>query len=206
MPGMKTLLTVAALASSVVGCVTARSGLTEKQIEEIRARDEEQQTQKIVLGDGDVIDVRVYREPDLGGIYRVTREKVDFPLIGAVELHGRDVTAVAEEVRARYEKDYLKNAQVSVFLKEHNSRKVHVTGQVVKPGSFAFEAGMTVIQAVANAGGLGKLAASNDVKITRVVNGEQKTEIVRVGDIQRGNAPDYALAPGDIVFVPEAIF
>lgn len=158
------------------------------------------------LGDGDVVEIKVFREPELAGVYRVSRDEIEFPLIGRVALTGKEANAVAEEIRARLADGFLKQPQVTVFVREHNSRKVHVLGQVNRPGSFPYEAGMTVIQAVTNAGGFGELASSNKVLVTRVVDGAEQKFMVPVGDIGRGNAPNFQLEPGDIVFVPEAIF
>lgn len=162
---------------------------------------------KIVLGEGDVVDIKVYREPDLAGVYRVsTHGEIQFPLIGNVKIGGRDAFDVGEDIRERLADGFLKNPQVMVFVREYNSQKIHVLGEVAKDGSFGYERGMTIIQALTNAGGLTQLAAPNKIRVTRVVDGvEQKYELP-VGEIRAGNAPNFELQPGDIVFVPEAIF
>jgi polysaccharide export outer membrane protein len=64
---------------------------------------------------------------------------------------------------------------------------------------------MTIIQALANAGGFTKLAGRNDVKVTRVGEGVEQTFTLRAGDMQKGDAPNFDLKPGDIVWVPETI-
>lgn len=161
----------------------------------------------LLLGAGDVIEVKVYREPELDGIYRVNENgALEFPLIGKVSLTGKNADAVASEIRARLADGFLKEPQVTVFVKEYNSKKIHVLGQVVRAGSFAYEPGMTIIQAIAAGGGFTKLAAQNSVKVTRATpEGEQSYEI-RAGDIGSGKAPNFELLPGDIVMVPEAFF
>lgn len=160
------------------------------------------------LGTGDVVQVRVFREEDLGGTYRVGDDgTIEFPLIGTVQLVGRKPEQVGEEIRARLADGYLVDPQVSVFVKERKSQKVHVLGQVNKAGSFPFESGMSVVQAITNAGGFTKLASQNRVTVTRVgADGEKRTFEVPVGDIGSGKAVNFQLSPGDIVFVPEAIF
>lgn len=159
------------------------------------------------LGAGDVIEIRVFREPDLAGVYRVSDEgSLDFPLIGEVRVSGRQPQEVAEELRARLADGYLVDPQVSVFVKERNSQKVHVLGQVNKPGSFAWEPAMSVIQAITNAGGFTKLAATNRVQITRKVAGREQAFTAKVGAIRAGDAPNVQLRPGDIVYVPESLF
>ena len=159
------------------------------------------------LGPGDVVEIRVYREPDLTGIYRVSDAGVvDFPLIGDVALLAQHPKDVEQDIRARLADGFIVDPKVSVFLKERNSKKVHVLGQVNKPGSFNYESGMTVIQAVTNAGGFTKLASRNNVQLTRVISGKEERFQVAVGDIGQGTARNIELQPGDIIFVPEAIF
>ena len=111
---------------------------------------------------------------------------------------------VATESRGRLADGFLRNPQVTVFVREQKSQKVHVLGQVTKSGSFAYEAGMTVIQAITTAGGFAPLAATNSVKVTRI-DVEQPFS-VPVDDIRKGQSPNFLLQPGDIVYVPEAIF
>lgn len=161
----------------------------------------------LVLGAGDVIEVKVYREPELDGVYRVNSAgALEFPLIGKVTLKGKNADDVAGEIRGRLADGYLKDPQVTVFVREYNSKKVHVLGQVVRAGTFAYEPHMTIIQAITNAGGFTKLASTNAVKVTRVTaQGEQGFELP-VGDIGAGKAPNFELWPGDIIFVPEALF
>lgn len=161
----------------------------------------------LVLGAGDVIEVKVYREPELDGVYRVNSAgALEFPLIGKVTLKGKNSDDVAGEIRGRLADGFLKDPQVSVFVREYNSKKVHVLGQVTRAGTFPYEPRMTIIQAITNAGGFTKLAATNSVKVTRVTQqGEQSFELP-VGDIGAGKAPNFELWPGDIVFVPEALF
>ncbi|MCK6546328.1 polysaccharide export protein [Myxococcota bacterium] len=199
------VVSLLALVATSAGCVsTPTQGST--PIEESQATVQSAAARRFVLGEGDVIEIKVFREPDLGGVYQVTREGLEFPLIGQVQVLGKEAHEVGEEIRARLSDGYLKQPQVTVLIKEHNSRKIHVLGQVAKPGSFIFESGMSVIQAVTNAGGFNPLAATNRVLVTRVVDGNEKKYVVPVGDIGRGNAPNFMLEPGDIVFVPEAIF
>lgn len=160
------------------------------------------------LGPGDVVEIRVYREDDLNGVYRVGSDgTIDFPLIGEVVLVHKKPEEVQEEVRARLKEGFLVDPQVVVFVQERNSQKVHVMGQVNRAGTFPFEDGMSVIQAITNAGGFTKLASKNGVTVTRTTtDGSTKTFRVPVGDIGTGRVGNFRLNPGDIVNVPEAIF
>lgn len=159
------------------------------------------------LGTGDVVEIRVFREPELGGTYRLGPEgKIDFPFIGVVELSGKTEAEVSREIQKRLADGYLQDPQVTVFVREFNSRKVHVLGQVTKPGTFGYDAGMTIIQAITNAGGFTRLASPNNVRVTREQKGAEKNFVVRVGDIREGTRQNFLLLPGDIIYVPQSVF
>lgn len=156
---------------------------------------------------GDVIEIKVFRESDLDGVFRVDiGGHIEFPLIGQVDVEGKRPEEVARDIRARLAGDYLKDPQVTVLIRETNSRKVHVFGQVAKAGTFPFRSGMTVIEAITSAGGFAQLAAANSTRVTRVVEGEERVFKLAAGDIGEGKAPNFYLQPGDIVFIPEAVF
>jgi polysaccharide export outer membrane protein len=159
------------------------------------------------LGAGDVIEVRVYQEPELSGVYQVGPEgDVVFPLCKTVIVGGLSPNGAAEKLRACLSAGFMRDPQVSVLVKEYNSRKVFVFGEVQKPGTFTFEDGMSVVQAVTIAGGFTKTAARNSTSVTRRVRGQEVKVKVNVQDIALGKAPNFTLEPGDIVYVPESLF
>jgi protein involved in polysaccharide export with SLBB domain len=157
------------------------------------------------LGPSDVFEVRVYGEPELTSTYRVSPEgSIDFPLIGRVVVKGSHPAEIAEEIRGRLS-SYVKQPQVSVFVKETNSKKVTVYGQVQHPGTINYVESMTISHAVSVAGGLSPMAARDRVRVTRVQGGRAETFQVNLKDIAEGTAT-YYLQPGDEVFVPERVF
>lgn len=159
------------------------------------------------LGAGDVFEVKVYEEPDLSGMYRVsTAGTINYPLLGEVRVEGMTSNTLADKLQQLLGEKYLKNPQVSIFIKEYNSKKISVFGQVNKPGTFPYEEGMTVIEAVSMAGGFTKTAAEDDTSVTRIVEGEEKKFRVPVEAIAKGKTRNFALKPGDIVYVPESIW
>jgi polysaccharide export outer membrane protein len=119
---------------------------------------------------------------------------------------GLTANAAAEKLRSCLADGYIRNAQVSVIIKEYNSKKVFVFGEVQKPGTFVYEDGMSIIQAVTLAGGFTKTASQNGTSVTRLVDGQEVKVKVPVQDIALGKAPNFGLRPGDIVFVPESLF
>lgn len=157
------------------------------------------------LGAGDVIEVRVYQEKELSGLYRLGPDgRFGFPLVGEVEAAGLTPGQLADTLVTRLRDGYLRDPQVSVFLKESNSKKVFVLGEVVRPGTFAYQESMSVVQAITLAGGLKALAAGNGVRLTRVVDGVEQQYVVPFDDISSGQAPNVPLQPCDIVYVPES--
>ncbi len=159
------------------------------------------------LGAGDVIEVRVYQEPELSGVYQVGREgDVIFPLCKRVVVAGLSPNAAAEKLRACLSEGFMRDPQVSVLVKEYNSKKVFVFGEVQKPGTFVYEDGMSIVQAVTIAGGFTKTASQNSTSVTRRVKGQEVKMKVNVQDIALGKAPNFTLEPGDIVYVPESLF
>lgn len=158
------------------------------------------------LGSGDVFEVRVVGEKELTGDHRVATDGTFlFPFCGKVEAAGT-TTALAERLIACLQRGYLKNPQVTVFLKEQNSQKVFVFGEVAKPGTFPFEDRMTVVQAITLAGGFTKQAAKNSVLVTRTVEDQEHRIKVPVDDIGTGKRPNFRLLPGDIIYVSESFF
>lgn len=158
------------------------------------------------LGPGDVFEVRVYRETELSGIFQVSPEgTIDFPLLGTIKVDSRNSSQIASMIRDGLSKGYIKEPFVTVTVKEFNSKRIYVLGQVDKPGTFKYEEGMSVIQAITLAGGFSKLARPNAVLVTRTEDGREVKTVVPVTDISEGKAKNFLLHPGDIVFVPESI-
>lgn len=159
------------------------------------------------LGGGDLLEVRVFQEPDLSGTFRLSPDgTIDYPLCGKVTLAGLTPGEAADALNACLKNGYLRRPQVSVLVKEFNSKRVFVFGEVARPGTFPFEENMSIIQAVALAGGFTKSAAQNGTVVTRRVNGQEQKLRVPVSDISTGQARNFLLQPGDIVVVPESIF
>lgn len=159
------------------------------------------------LGPGDVFEVRVFQEPDLSGIYRIASDgTIEFPLCGKLVVGGLHGSEVVEKLSVCLAAGYLKNPQVSVFVKEYNSKKVFVLGEVQKPGTFPYDDSMTVVQAITLAGGFSPHADRNNSSVARLVDGREQRYKVPVVDIGLGRALNFPLQPGDIVFVPESLF
>src|SRR5690606_39188061 len=120
------------------------------------------------LGPGDLFEVRVYGQESMSGTYNVSSEgSISFPLIGLVSVADRTPRQIEEEIQRRLADGYLVNPQVSVLVKEYRSRSVSVFGQVQKAGKLPCTYGMTIVEAISQAGGFAAMAKKNSVTVTR---------------------------------------
>ena len=162
---------------------------------------------ELALGPGDIFEVRVYGEADLTGQYRVAPDgTIDYPLIGQVHVDGLDAHRLAAEISKRLGETYIRRPQVSITIKDQSSKKIIVLGHVSEPGTFAFVPNMTILEAIAAAGGFSQIAWKDRVQISRVHDGQKFAIEVPVGEILKGKARNVPLRPGDSIYVPERPF
>jgi len=194
----------AALALYLVG-VTLLGGCPQGQASTLPVEAPEEDT---TLGSGDVFEVRVFGEKDLTGKYQVAADgTINYPFLGDIQVAGKETFEVAELISDGLKNgQYLLNPSVSVFVEQSNSKRVSVLGAVGKPGTLPIVPGMTVVQAVSNSGGFTPLASKDDTVVTRRVKGKREKYRIPITEITRGNAEDFPLRAGDIVFVPERVF
>ncbi|MEO6600050.1 MAG: polysaccharide biosynthesis/export family protein [Polyangiaceae bacterium] len=161
-----------------------------------------------VLGPGDTFTLEIVGEKDLPHEYQVASDgTVDFPYVHTLKVADLEAQEVARMVREKLiSEKVLSDPSVVVQVKDYASRHVTVLGQVAKSGSYPLVPGMSLIQAISQAGGLTAVAASGHVNVTRKTTKGQQTVEVDVGAIQEGKAPDVPLQAGDQIYVHERIF
>ena len=164
--------------------------------------------QEATLGPEDVIEVRVfYGSKEINRGYRIAQDgSIAFPYIGKVETKGRHSRAVEQEIQTRLADGYLNDPIVSIDVKEYNSRKIAVFGQVKSPGTQAYFDGMSILEAISQAGGFNPMAKTNSVTVTRSLDGKKVNYTVPVGAIAENRAEPFSMRPGDAIFVPERLF
>jgi polysaccharide export outer membrane protein len=160
------------------------------------------------LGVGDAFSITIVGEDKLPKDYRVAPDgTVDLPYIHRVQVSGLEPQQLADVVRKKLvEADVLRDPSVAVDVKEYNSKRVVVLGQVQKPGSFPLTPGFTLIQAISLAGGFNPIANRDRVNLTRRTGSQLRTVILSVDAITDGSLPDIPLQSGDTIFVGERIF
>lgn len=148
------------------------------------------------LGSGDKVRVTVYGEPSLSGEFYVTGSGlVSLPLVGEVRAAGLSVSQFQEAVQKSLSDGYLKEPRVSAEVL--GFRPFYILGEVSKPGTYPYTSGLTVLNAVATAGGFTYRADKGRVFIKR--NGETK-------EIKSDLSPVTNVAPGDTIRIGERFF
>jgi polysaccharide export outer membrane protein len=159
---------------------------------------------KYQLGPDDVVEVSVWKEPDLTKQIVVRPDgKISYPLIGEVQAAGKTVKQLREEISKRLEK-YVTDAQVTVILLKTQNYKIYVVGKVNKPGEFLVGRPVDVMQALAMAGGLTPFASPSKIVVLRHTGNSEQTLPFDYKDVSKGLflEQNVTLIPGDVVVVP----
>lgn len=166
-------------------------------------------TPSTTVGPGDVFEVSVLGEKDLPKEYRVQPDgTVDFPYLDRLVVRGLEPQQIEDLIKQQFvSKKILVDPQVTLVVKQYNSKKVSVIGAVQKPGSLPWSEGMKLVDAISLVGGFTSLADADRVRITRIVGpGKTVTATVSVDDITDGKLADLPLQAGDTIKVDQRVF
>ncbi|MCK5707913.1 MAG: polysaccharide export protein [Candidatus Aureabacteria bacterium] len=163
------------------------------------------------LQSGDLLKITVHNQPDLTTRTRVSSDGfITFPLLGKIFLTGLTAQELEIRLKGLLEEDYLVNPQVLVFIEEYHPREISVLGEVMKPGKYNMpkEKDLTLLEAIAMAGGFSKDADRDKSQVMRTENGKKETIQIKVTDITKKGLKDkdILLKVGDIIFIPESFF
>lgn len=151
------------------------------------------------IGSFDVVEVTVFKVPELSKVVQVSETgAINYPLLGEVMAIGRTPRELELSLAKALAAKYLQNPQVSVYIKEYNSQRVTLEGEVKKPGIYPMQGGATLLQAIALAGGV-DAASDNTVLILRSERGKRSAAKFELDDIRAGKSEDPKLRPGDVV-------
>jgi polysaccharide export outer membrane protein len=162
-----------------------------------------------IVGPGDVFEVSVLGEKEIPKEFRVQPDgTIDFPYLDRVAVSGLEPQQIEELIKKELiSRKVLVAPQVTLIVKQYNSKKVSVVGAVQKPGSLPWSEGMKLVDAISLAGGLTSLGDGDHVRITRNVGtGKTVTATVSVDDITDGKSPDVPLQAGDTIKVDQRVF
>jgi len=158
------------------------------------------------LSPGDTLKVTYAEESDLDQTEKIRRDgKISLPLIGEVTAAGKRVMDLQHELVSRYE-GRLDNPEVLVLL-ESGTASVVVSGFAHKPGKIDFDRPRTVYQAIMEAGGATDYGSLSNVHLTRIIDGEQRTETINLRPTVHGKPtlPTY-VQDGDVIYISRSWF
>lgn len=154
------------------------------------------------IGPQDVIEISIYQAPDLTKTVQVAEGGlINLPLVGDVRAGGITARELEHELKKKYGARYLQNPQVSVFVREFNSQRVTLEGAIGRPGIFPYKGPTTLLQAVANAGGMKEVADGSEVMVFRTANGKKEAARFDLDAIMAGTAQDPPILQGDVIIV-----
>jgi polysaccharide export outer membrane protein len=165
--------------------------------------------QSTVVGPGDLFEVFVLGESGLPKEYRVQPDgTIDFPYVSRLSVAGMEPQAIVDVLKAKLvEAKILQNPQITLVVKQYNSKKVSIIGQVTKPGSVPWTEGMKLVDAISQAGWFTSIADSNHVILTRNASATKTvTAVVSVDAITDGAQADIPLQAGDTIKVEARVF
>jgi len=155
------------------------------------------------VGANDLLDIDI---ADLENSKRTVRVNaaglITLPLVGPTLVAGLSAQQIEIRIADRYREKYLQNPQVSVFIKEFTTERITIDGAVVKPGIYPLTGQITLLRALALAGGFGQIANSSEVMLFRVnETGERQVATFDVDQIRSGKSDDPAIRGDDLIVV-----
>jgi polysaccharide export outer membrane protein len=156
------------------------------------------------IGSGDSLTIAVFQVADLNRTVTVSETgTILLPLVGSVSVAGLTAQQISSTLTARLNR-YLQSPQVSVEVAAYNSQKFSVDGAIKKPGVYPIKGQTSLMQAIAEAGGLGPIADESSVVVFRQIKGRKYAAIFDLNKIRSGQMPDPSMVKNDVVYVEES--
>lgn len=157
-----------------------------------------------VIGPEDVLGIVFWKDQEMTGDLTVRPDgMITLPLIGDLKAAGFRPTELAGTI-AKLAGKFLEDVNVTVIVRQINSRKVFITGEVRQPGAYNLTGPRTVMQLIALAGGLSEFADGENITIMRDENGQARTLKFNYRDVSKGKnlTQNIEVEPGDTIVVP----
>lgn len=194
----RNLLLLTLLVSSVIGLhAQKKQDTASKPAVAVTASD------SYVIGASDVLTITVWKEPTLSGVILVRPDgMISLALLGDVQAAGLTPLQLSEQISTKLKK-YIQDPNVSVVISQIHSKVVYLLGEVVKRGPVEMTPGMTLLEAIASAGGLTDFANSKKVYILRNEAGIQLKIPANYKEALKGNPTlNVVLKSGDTIVIP----
>jgi polysaccharide export outer membrane protein len=158
-----------------------------------------------VIGNDDVLAINVWKEPDISRVVPVRSDgNISLPLVGEVLAAGRTPHQLEAEVSSKL-KNYISEPEVTVIVQESKSQKFNILGMVSKPGEYPLTNSMTVLDAIALAGGFRDFAKQKSIYVLRENADGTKSHLdFNYKDVVKGknSAQNVKLQPRDTIVIP----
>lgn len=158
-----------------------------------------------VIGNNDVLAISVWKEPELTKSVPVRSDgKISLPLIGEIQASGKTPLQLENEVSSKL-KSYITAPEVTVIVEQINSKKFNIMGEIAKPGSYSLGLPLTIMDAIALAGGFRDFAKKKDIYILREKpDGSEYKIPFNYKDFIKGKNPaqNVRVQPNDTIIVP----
>lgn len=157
------------------------------------------------VGPKDLLEISVFGLDELNKTVRVTEDgKITLPLLGEVEVEGLTKAELEVKLKQLLEEKWLHNPQVTIFIQEHQSKRVSVLGAVGNPGPYELLGRQTLLQIISQAGGLTQEAGNEIIVMRQLPDGTSKSLKISIDDlILKGDATlNIPLQPDDTVIIP----
>jgi polysaccharide export outer membrane protein len=155
------------------------------------------------IGPKDLLEISVYELPELSHTARVAEDgSINMPLLGRVEVGGLTVRELEKKLASILDQQYTKDARVTVFVREH--QKISILGAVGRPGQYELVGPTTLLEAIAQAGGM-TAQTTSELYVYRVgPDGKQERIVVGLLDVTRGGGQELniTLQPKDVIMIP----
>jgi len=157
-----------------------------------------------VIGPQDVLDISVWKEPEVSRVLPVRPDgKISLPLLRDVQAAG----LTPSQLEARITEGltgFITAPDVTVIVTAINSRRIYIVGEMTRPGAYPLLPGMTVLQALSNAGGFTQFANTKNIYVLREENGKQMKYPFNFKDVVKGKKSEQNinLKSGDTIVIP----
>jgi polysaccharide export outer membrane protein len=157
-----------------------------------------------IIGPDDILSVVYWRDKEMSADVVVRPDgRITLPLVSDVVAAGLTPEQLRDRIREVATK-YVEEPNVTVVVKQINSRKVFISGMVGKPGAYPLSGAITVLQLLSIAGGVSEFADGEKILIMRNENGQQRALKFNLSDVKKGKKlqQNIELKPGDTIVVP----
>jgi polysaccharide export outer membrane protein len=155
------------------------------------------------IGPLDVLEFSVFKVPELQRVAQVAETgTINLPLVGEVQVAGKTAQQVERDLTSKLGAKYLQSPQVTILVKEFNSQRVTIEGAVKTPGVQPLRGQTSLLQVVAQAGGLDSSVSDSTVLVFRQIDGKRAAARFDMAKIRSGEAQDPTVLAGDVIVAP----